>query len=130
MAVNVKRIVKRTPSSRQRGKTDWARVDAMSDREIENAAKADPDAAPILDKNWFKQAKVVLPERKVPISLRMDRGGRGMVQGPRQTLSVADERGPQGVRAGAPKGGIDPRWPASPVSIPGPRHALTSCARR
>jgi uncharacterized protein (DUF4415 family) len=73
MAVNVKRIVKRTPSSRQRGKTDWARVDAMSDREIENAAKADPDAAPILDKNWFKQATVVLPERKVPISLRMDR---------------------------------------------------------
>jgi uncharacterized protein (DUF4415 family) len=73
MAVSAKRIVKRTPSSRQRGKTDWARVDAISDREIENAAKADPDAAPILDKNWFKQATVVLPERKVPISLRMDR---------------------------------------------------------
>ena len=73
MAVNVKRIVKCTTSSRHRGKTDWARVDAISDREIENAAKADPDAAPILDKNWFKQAKVVLPERKVPISLRMDR---------------------------------------------------------
>ena len=71
--MSVKRIVKRTPSSRQRGKTDWVRVDAMSDREIENAAKADPDAAPILDKNWFKQATVVLPERKVPISLRMDR---------------------------------------------------------
>jgi uncharacterized protein (DUF4415 family) len=65
--------VKRTPSSRQRGKTDWARVGAISDREIEHAAKADPDAAPILDKNWFKQATVVLPERKVPISLRMDR---------------------------------------------------------
>jgi hypothetical protein len=45
----------------------------MSDREIATAAKADPDAAPILDKNWFKQATVVMPERKVPISLRMDR---------------------------------------------------------
>ncbi len=45
----------------------------MSDQEIENAAKADPDAAPILDKKWFRTAKLVLPERKVPISLRMDR---------------------------------------------------------
>ncbi len=45
----------------------------MSDREIEEAAKGDPDAAPILDKEWFRTAKLVLPERKVPISLRMDR---------------------------------------------------------
>ena len=73
MAVSAKRIVRRTPSSRRRGKTDWAKVDAMSDLEIENAARTDPDAAPILDKNWFKQATVVLPERKVPISLRMDK---------------------------------------------------------
>ena len=71
--MSAKRIVRRTLSSRQRGKTDWVRVDAMSDRTIEDAVKADPDAAPILDKNWFKQAAVVLPERKVPISLRMDR---------------------------------------------------------
>ena len=54
--MSAKRIVRRTLSSRQRGKTDWARVDAMSDRAIEIAAKADPDAAPILDKSWFKQA--------------------------------------------------------------------------
>lgn len=45
----------------------------MSDQEIENATKADPDAAPILDNKWFRTAKLVLPERKVPISLRMDR---------------------------------------------------------
>ncbi len=70
--MSAKRIVRRTPS-RRRGKTDWARVDAMSDREIATAAKGDPDAAPILDKNWFRQAVVVMPERKVPISLRMDR---------------------------------------------------------
>ena len=70
--MSVKRIVRRTPSSR-RGRSDWARVDAMSDREIEEAAKADLDAAPILDKEWFRTAKLVLPERKVPISLRMDR---------------------------------------------------------
>jgi uncharacterized protein (DUF4415 family) len=71
--VSAKRIVRCTLKSRRRGKTDWARVDAMSDREIENAVKSDPDAAPILDKEWFRSAKLVLPERKVPISLRMDR---------------------------------------------------------
>jgi uncharacterized protein (DUF4415 family) len=27
----------------------------------------------MLDKEWFRNAKVVLPEPKVPISLRMDR---------------------------------------------------------
>ena len=73
MAVSAKRIVRRTPDSRRRGKTDWARVDFMSDREIETAVKSDPDAAPLLDKEWFRTAKLVLPERKVPISLRMDR---------------------------------------------------------
>lgn len=71
--MSAKRIVRRTPSSRRRGKTDWERADTMSDQEIENAAKADPDAAPILDREWFRTAKLVLPERKVPISLRMDR---------------------------------------------------------
>ena len=40
--MSAKRIVRRTPDSRRRGKADWARVDAMSDQdqEIENAAKA------------------------------------------------------------------------------------------
>jgi len=72
--VNEKRIVRRTSRSKhRRGRTDWAAVDALSDREIEKAAKIDPDAAPILDKEWFQTAKLVLPERKVPISLRMDR---------------------------------------------------------
>ena len=70
--VSVKHIVKRTHKNR-RDKTDWARVDALSDREIESAVKSDPDAAPILGKEWFRTAKLALPERKVPISLRMDR---------------------------------------------------------
>jgi hypothetical protein len=65
--VNAKRIVKRTPkANRRRGKTDWAQADAVRDREIEAAIKSDPDAAPLLDGNWFKHATVVMPERKVP----------------------------------------------------------------
>ena len=30
------------------GRTDWARLDAMSDEEIEQAIAADPDAPPLL----------------------------------------------------------------------------------
>jgi uncharacterized protein (DUF4415 family) len=69
-----KRIVKRTPkANRRHGKTDWARIDATSDREIEAAIKSDPDAAPLLDRKWFKRATVAMSERKVPVSLRIDR---------------------------------------------------------
>jgi uncharacterized protein (DUF4415 family) len=72
--VSARRIDRRTSKNRRtRGKTDWARVDALTDREIQKAVNADPDAAPILDREWFRTAKLVLPERKVPISLRMDR---------------------------------------------------------
>ena len=71
--MSAKRIVKHSAISRRSGKTDWKAVDALSDRAIERAVKADLDAAPILDKNWFKHATIVMPERKVPISLRMDR---------------------------------------------------------
>jgi uncharacterized protein (DUF4415 family) len=45
----------------------------MSDREIEAAIKSDPDATALLDPEWFKWAIVVMPERKVPVSLRIDR---------------------------------------------------------
>ncbi len=68
-----KNIVTRTQSSRRRGKTNWARVDALSDRQIEKAIRSDPDAAPLLDRKWFAKATVVVPEPKVPISLRVDR---------------------------------------------------------
>ena len=71
--MSAKRIVRSTQSSRRRGKTDWARVDALTDRDIKAAVKTDPDAAPILNKKWFERAIVVMPERKVPISLRVDR---------------------------------------------------------
>ncbi len=36
-------------------KTDWARVDAMTDEEITEAAKADPGAQPV-SAEWFARA--------------------------------------------------------------------------
>jgi uncharacterized protein (DUF4415 family) len=71
--VSAKRIVRRTPSSPRRGRTDWKRVRALTDKEIEDDVRSDPDVAPILDEEWFRTAKLVMPERKVPVSMRVDR---------------------------------------------------------
>ena len=70
-------ITRVTLETAGRGKTDWARVDALTDEDIEAAVRDDPDAAPILSeeetKEWFKTARVVLPPGKAPISIRIDR---------------------------------------------------------
>ncbi len=54
-------------------KTDWRRFDAMSDREIAAATKADPDAAPLLTPAWIKKARLVVPPEKELISIRVDK---------------------------------------------------------
>ena len=67
------RIVRFTASQVGNGATDWAKFDALTDADIEKAIAEDPDAAPILDEEWFRTAEVVLPEPKTPISIRLDR---------------------------------------------------------
>jgi len=42
-----------------RGRTDWRRVDALSDEEIERAARSDPDAPPLSDEDLEKFQRVV-----------------------------------------------------------------------
>src|SRR5260370_39431009 len=64
----------RTRASVKRGKSDWARVRAMTDEEIEAAARSDPDAQ-LTDAEFWKGAKLVMPEPKQPVTLRLDRGG-------------------------------------------------------
>ena len=56
---------------RMKGKTDYARLDAMTDEDIARAVAADPDAAPI-DTDWTK-AQLVLPPGKENVTLRVDR---------------------------------------------------------
>jgi uncharacterized protein (DUF4415 family) len=56
-----------------KSRTDWARVDALTDEDIERAIAEDPDAAPLLDEAWFRKARLVPPDPKVPISIRIDR---------------------------------------------------------
>jgi uncharacterized protein (DUF4415 family) len=64
-------FVRRSISELKPGKTDWARVDAMSDADIEAAIAADPDAAPIADDEWFRNA-MVGPPLKIATSIRVD----------------------------------------------------------
>jgi uncharacterized protein (DUF4415 family) len=54
-------------------RTDWERIRSLTDAEIERAVAEDPDAAPLLDGDWFRKAQLVSPDPKVPISIRLDR---------------------------------------------------------
>jgi uncharacterized protein (DUF4415 family) len=58
-------------AKRLKGKTDYVRLDAMTDEEIAEAVVEDPDAAP-LDIDWTK-ARLVLPPGKENVTLRIDR---------------------------------------------------------
>jgi uncharacterized protein (DUF4415 family) len=55
-----------------RGRTDWARLDRMTDAEIDQQIKADPDVAPEFDESWMANAEMVVPGKKEAVSLRLD----------------------------------------------------------
>jgi uncharacterized protein (DUF4415 family) len=66
--------MKQKPAAKQkRLRTDWARVDALTDEEIEAAVRDNPDAPPIVDEEWFRTATLVMPMPKEQISIRLDR---------------------------------------------------------
>jgi len=78
------RIVRHDPEQ-DKDQTDRKRVQRLSGKEIAEAAAADPDAAPLLSEQWFKQAKVVPPVTKKGVFLRLDPDILGWFkrQGPR-----------------------------------------------
>lgn len=54
-------------------RTDGARLDALTDEEIEAAIADDPDAAPILDAEFFRTARLVMPPgAKTRITMNVD----------------------------------------------------------
>jgi len=53
------------------GDSDWDRVKALTDEEIDTAIASDPDAAPALDEEWFRNAVIGIPA-KVAMSIRVD----------------------------------------------------------
>jgi uncharacterized protein (DUF4415 family) len=52
-------------------RSDWARVDAMTDEDILANMRDDPDWADFIDVDWSK-AKIVVPAPKTSISIRLD----------------------------------------------------------
>jgi len=73
MSKETSTTVKRRLGDRRRGETDWDRVDALTDREIEAAVADDADAAPLLDEEFWKGAELVMPDgKKERVTLRLD----------------------------------------------------------
>jgi uncharacterized protein (DUF4415 family) len=64
-------IVRRTLGEVRKGKTDWARVKAMTEEEIDAAARSDPDAQPT-DFEFWKDAVLVFPSKQL-VCIRIDR---------------------------------------------------------
>ena len=58
-------------AKRQKGQTDFAHLDAMTDEDIARDVVSDPDVAP-LDIDW-SNARLVLPPGKENVTLRVDR---------------------------------------------------------
>lgn len=66
--------------------SDWERVEALTDEDIERAIADDPDAAPVLDQAFWRNAQILDPaHEKCTITMRLDddvldffkRGGPG-----------------------------------------------------
>lgn len=66
-----KHIKRYTLDTLPRGGTDWARVEALTDEEITEAMRTDPDWADDMDIDWSK-ARVVSPPKKTALSIRLD----------------------------------------------------------
>ncbi len=61
----------RERAQRGESRTNLARIDAMTEAELEQAIADDPDWADIPE-NWYEQAEAVMPKPKVPVSIRLD----------------------------------------------------------
>jgi uncharacterized protein (DUF4415 family) len=64
-------IVTRRWGDRRKGKTDWARFDAITDEEVEKSIAKDHDWAGFKDIDW-SDSVLVIPARKKAISIRID----------------------------------------------------------
>ena len=58
-------------TSKTEPQTDWRRIRSMTDAEIRAAIIDDPDAKPT-DENFWKDARLVAPRRKVTVTMRLD----------------------------------------------------------
>ena len=62
----------RLSEASERDRTDWKRVDALSEAELDEAIRRDPDTF-VPDPDWFKGALVLRPgQPKQRITMRLD----------------------------------------------------------
>jgi len=69
--MNEQRTGKASVKKSAKGRTDWKHLRSLSDREIRKAIETDPEAHPT-DAGFWKQAKVVLPQAKQTVTIRLD----------------------------------------------------------
>ncbi|MCO6417656.1 BrnA antitoxin family protein [Siccirubricoccus sp. KC 17139] len=61
----------RARAARGESRTDAARIEAMSEAELERSIAADPDWQGVPE-DWYLKAEAVMPRPKVAVSLRLD----------------------------------------------------------
>jgi uncharacterized protein (DUF4415 family) len=62
-----------TQLAKTRDRSDWERVARQSNADIDRAIASDPDAAPILDEGFWRNAQSLEPPPgKTPVTLRVD----------------------------------------------------------
>jgi putative transcriptional regulator len=100
------------PANPRRGRTDWSRLDALSEEQIERAARADPDAALLSDEELARFERVVdvrvlrrrlgMSQERFAHSFHLSVGtvrdweqGRTVPDGPAQVLLKLIERSPE-----------------------------------
>jgi uncharacterized protein (DUF4415 family) len=69
--MNAKPTGKASSRTSAKSRTDWKRLRSLSAREIRNAIEKDPEARPT-NASFWKKAKVVLPQPKQIITMRLD----------------------------------------------------------
>lgn len=71
--MNEKRIVQYSADAVPEGQTDWDRLRAMTDEEVDESAATDPDCPPLTPEQ-LAQAQPVRPEdrAKIPVYIRLD----------------------------------------------------------
>jgi putative transcriptional regulator len=102
------------PTKVRRGRTDWSRVDALSEDEIERAARTDPDVPPLSDAELARFERVVdvralrrrlgMSQERFASSFHLAVGtvrdweqGRAVPEGPARVLLKLIERNPESV---------------------------------
>jgi uncharacterized protein (DUF4415 family) len=62
---------KKRTSTTSKPKSDWDPFDALTDEQVRRGIEADPDAH-ATDEDFWKKAKIVMPQPKETITIRID----------------------------------------------------------